>query len=300
MLKINLQNIYYFLKVAETLNFTQAAKELYVSQPALSKQIRQLEEVIGVPLLKRNTKGVELTEGGKIMFQAWSDITKQTEEAIRQANIANAKQKHKLKVGLLEFGGVIDFIMPLLEQFDEEQEDMEIEYSTFGFTELKEKLRNHELDLIFSFSSEVPKESIGFSYKQLQNLDLNIIVPKKNKFYNREELRVEELKNETFYIFANSYSDEAKQSILTHCERCGFYPARMKYFPNITSLAVALTSGSGVTIGYHVFFHNMEDRLKFFSIPEEIGKHFIVAAWETKKSSKIEILLKYLNEKCCY
>lgn len=133
MLKINLQSIQYFLKVAETLNFTVAAKELYLSQPALSKQIRQLEETVGVQLLKRDTKRVELTEGGKIMVQTWSSITRETEEAIQRASLANSMHKKKLKIGILEFDGVINMLIPLLIQFEEQQEEVELEYATYGF-----------------------------------------------------------------------------------------------------------------------------------------------------------------------
>ncbi|WP_099466638.1 LysR family transcriptional regulator [Konateibacter massiliensis] len=297
MLKINLQSIHYFLKVAETLNFTEAAKELYVSQPALSKQIRQLELSVGVQLLKRNTKQVELTEGGKIMFNAWSQAIGQINDALVQAHEANAKSKKKLRIGLLEFGGVIDTLMPLLEKYADSQEEFEIEYATYGFTQLKEKLKKRELDIIFSFSSEIPAQNAGISFRILKDMDLNIIVSKKNRFYGRETLEVKELKDETFYIFSNAYSDEAKNSIVSHCQKDGFYPAKIKFFPNITSLAIALTSGTGVTIGYRVFFSDMGDRLKFFPIKEEIGKHYIVMAWEEKKEEQLQDLLEFLKER---
>lgn len=297
MMKVNLQKIQYFLRVAKTLNFTKAAKELYVSQPALSKQIRKLEKSIGVQLFKRSTKQVELTEGGKIMFQAWSNIMRETEEAIARAKAANSKYRYKIRIGLLEMGGIIDSLMPLLENYTDERDGVEIEYSAYGFSELKERLKNKELDLIFSFSSEIAKEHANISFKTLKDLDLNIIVPKKNHFYNRDSLEVKELKNETIYVFSNSYSDEAKKSIIEHCQREGFYPAKLKVFPNITSMAVALTTGNGITIGYKVFFREVEEKLKFFPIRKEIGKHYIVVAWRDQQKEGIKELLDYLGNK---
>lgn len=295
MLKINLQNIQYFLKVAETLNFTTAARELYLSQPALSKQIRQLEEAIGVQLFKRDTKGVELTEGGKIMFYVWTNSIREMEQAIQRAVIANSMHKKKLKVGLLEFDGVINLMMPYIELFGEVQDELELDYSMYGFTELKEKLKNRELDIIFSFSTELPRESYGVVYQNLQELELNIVVSKKNHLYARESLNVTDLRDETFYIFSNEYTDEMKQSIIQHCGRYGFYPAKMKCFPNITSLAVGLTSGDGVTIGYREFF-NYQERLKFFPIEDEIGSHQIVAAWNSSRQEQVEPLLDFLKQ----
>ena len=297
MLKINLQSIQYFLKVAETLNFTVAAKELYLSQPALSKQIRQLEETIGVQLLKRDTKRVELTEGGKIMFQTWAYIARETEEAIQRASIANSMHKKKLKIGILEFDGVINMLIPLLTRFEDQQDEMDLEYVTYGFSDLKEKLKNHELDLIFSFSSELPGSNFGCAYSVLSKLELNIIIPSKNHLFGQEHVTVEELKNETFYIFSNSYTEEMKQSIVQHCKKSGFFPAKIKFFPNITSLGIGLTCGDGVTLGYREFFSSEARHLKFFPLTDEIGNRYIIAAWDEEQEDLVRGMLKFLDEK---
>lgn len=63
--RMELRHLHYFVGVAQALNFTRAAQILRVAQPALSRQIRQLEEEIGVVLLERNQRGVRLTEAGK-------------------------------------------------------------------------------------------------------------------------------------------------------------------------------------------------------------------------------------------
>lgn len=299
MLKINLQSIQYFLKVAETLNFTVAAKELYLSQPALSKQIRQLEETVGVQLLKRDTKRVELTEGGKIMFQTWASITRETEEAIQRASLANSMQKKKLKIGILEFDGVINMLIPLLTRFEDQQEEVDLEYVTYGFSELKEKLKNHELDLIFSFSSELPGNNSGFAFKVLSELQLYIIIPRKNHLYERNHVTVQDLKNETFYIFSNSYTEEMKQSIVLHCKRNGFYPAKMRFFPNITSLGIGLECGDGVTMGYQEFFGNEKQQLKFFPLSDSIGSRYIIAAWDEDRQDFVSSILSFLDNALC-
>lgn len=108
MRKLNFLSIEYFLKVAETLNFTVAARELYISQPALSKQIRQLEEELGIRLFKRDTKQVELTEGGRILCREWTELLQRSEKAIGAAKNAEEKQSKKIRVGIVEFDGVIN------------------------------------------------------------------------------------------------------------------------------------------------------------------------------------------------
>ena len=115
MRKLTFLSIEYFLKVAETLNFTVAARELYISQPALSKQIKQLEEEIGVRLFRRDTKQVELTAGGQILYDEWSKLIKSSENAIGAAKSIEGKHTHKIRVGIAEFNGLIAYIAPILE-----------------------------------------------------------------------------------------------------------------------------------------------------------------------------------------
>ena len=67
MYRISFQQIHYFLTVAKTLNFTEASKTLYISQPALSKQINVLEEELGFSVLKRNKRNVILTPEGELL-----------------------------------------------------------------------------------------------------------------------------------------------------------------------------------------------------------------------------------------
>lgn len=296
MAKLNIQSIQYFLKVAKTLNFTEAAKELYISQPALSKQIRQLEEELDLQLLRRDTKGVELTEAGKIMYNTWNDLLHQADDAIERARLSNTQKLRKLRIGLLEMGGVIDTVVPFLEGYDELHDNLEIEYQAYGFKELKEKLKNHELDVIFSFSSELPNAGTGISFQMLKELELNIIVPKKNHLYEKDSINFSELKNETFYVFGSTYSDEGRRSILEHCKKNGFYPKKIKNFPNVTSMSIALSCGSGITMGYRVFFREMDNQFKFFPIQQEIGKHYIVVAWEEAENDVVTDLIKFLGE----
>lgn len=297
MLKLNLQNVEYFIKVAESLNFSVTASELFISQPALSKQIRLLEEEIGIQLFKRTTRNVELTEGGKIMYDAWSHIIRETDEAISKAKKANAKFKRKIRIGLIEMGGFIDIIMPVLEKYVDYHGEIELEFATYGFTHLREKLKNKELDMIITLSSEVSKNAAKVSIKNLKKLDLYIIVPPKNHLYDRDNLTVSELKDEEIYIFSSAYSDEAKKSIIEHCEREGFYPTKMKLYPNVTSMVVALSTGDGVTIGYRPFFREAEDKLKFFPVKDETEPHYLSVAWRNNQERDVEELVSYLENR---
>lgn len=78
---LDFQKIHYFLKVAETLNFTKAAEGLYISPQALNKQIARLEEELGGRLFERTTRKVELTEFGVFVREQFEKVSRQYEEA---------------------------------------------------------------------------------------------------------------------------------------------------------------------------------------------------------------------------
>src|SRR5690554_5350927 len=98
---MELRHMRYFLAVAEELNFRKAAERLHVSQPTLSTQVRQLEEEMGVQLLKRDTHSVSLTPAGQHFQEHVRDILRQTDEAQRQARRMARGETGELSIGFV-------------------------------------------------------------------------------------------------------------------------------------------------------------------------------------------------------
>src|SRR4029077_17928438 len=96
---MELRHLRYFLAVAEALNFTKAAAQLRVAQPALSRQVQDLEEEIGVDLLKRSPRGVTLTPEGKLFAEEVLDLLKRTDESVAKVRALSRGEFGELHVG---------------------------------------------------------------------------------------------------------------------------------------------------------------------------------------------------------
>src|ERR1700755_2576624 len=81
---MELRHLRYFFAVAEALNFTKAAAQLRIAQPALSRQVQDLEDEIGVDLLRRSPRGVMLTAAGKLFLEEARDVLKRCDESVER------------------------------------------------------------------------------------------------------------------------------------------------------------------------------------------------------------------------
>ena len=96
---MELRHLRYFLAVADALNFTKAAAQLRIAQPALSRRVRDLEDEIGVDLLKRSPRGVILTAEGKLFLEKTRQLLKLADESVEQVRALARGQFGDLHIG---------------------------------------------------------------------------------------------------------------------------------------------------------------------------------------------------------
>ncbi len=109
---MELRHLRYFVAVAEELNFTRAAKRLHTAQPSLSQQIRQLEDEVGVRLLERTKRHVQLTVAGRVMLREARDILSRVDYAVQMAS--KAARGHAGEISVCTFPGADVKILPRL------------------------------------------------------------------------------------------------------------------------------------------------------------------------------------------
>lgn len=187
---MELRQLKYFIKTAETLNFSEAARSLYITQSTLSQQVRTLEDELGCPLFHRDSHSVVLTEYGERMLP----LARQT---VIDADTCKSQIKDLQEVltGTLNIGSTFSFgpiLKESVKRFINEYPGIHLNVISRSMEELMEKLRRREVDLVMAFRPNVPFDDI--ESRILFEDHLSVIMRKDHPLSDRESLSVEELR----------------------------------------------------------------------------------------------------------
>ncbi len=165
---MELRHLRYFIAVAEELSFTKAAQRLFTAQPSLSLQIKQLEEEVGVSLLDRRSKSIQLTAEGAAFFVEAEKVLKQVQIAINTARQVANRRIERLNIGFLPVAE-IEIFPSIIPQLKEKYPNLNIEFTSLTCREQLDCLRRGELDIAFTrhYIDEEHFESIFLFSEQL-------------------------------------------------------------------------------------------------------------------------------------
>src|SRR5436190_2098200 len=143
---MELRHLRYFLAVGEALNFTRAAAQLRVAQPALSRQVQDLEDEIGVDLLRRSPRGVTLTAEGRLFLDEVRDLLKRADESVEKVRALARGEYGDLRVGYAP-SPTVEILPPALGVFQKAVPRVKLLLHDLTSDELISGLRNATLEL---------------------------------------------------------------------------------------------------------------------------------------------------------
>ena len=150
---MELRQIRYFVAVARTLNFSDAAKELYITQGTLSQQIRQLEDELGSPLFNRTSHSVSLTEAGQAMLPLAKQTLESSSECFQRISDLKKGISGTLNIGLTT--SFMCIMSNAMRRYQKEYPAVKLNITYTTASELLDMLREHELDFFVAFRSAV-------------------------------------------------------------------------------------------------------------------------------------------------
>ena len=203
---MELRHLRYFITVAEELNFSKAALKLYTAQPSLSQQIKDLEEDVGVKLLHRTKRKVELTEEGAVFLEQARLTLAQADKAVAMARQVSQAKQQMLRIGFVPVAEmkIFPYVLPNLRV---QNPDLKIELLSLNNVEQMKLLKKGELDVTFT-RHNFHNEEIESQFVLRE--PLIFILPKDHPLAKHERIPVKALNGIDFIIPA------AEQSMTLH------------------------------------------------------------------------------------
>jgi len=241
---MDLRQLRYLVALAEERNFTRAAAREHIAQPALSQQIRRLEDELGLLLVERTTRQVTITDAGRLLVARARRILAEVDAAHAELLGVKGLEAGHVTVGTMHTMGPIDVSLALA-IFHEQHPAIELTVREASSEELASMLRDDELDLAFlSVTERVESHELGLH--QLVSEELVVLLPAAHRLARRRRLRMAELQGEEFI----SYREGARlRELLVSAGRAAGFEPQIKLESNESERIRRLVArGMGVAI----------------------------------------------------
>ena len=214
---MELRHLRYFIAVGEEQHYGRAAGRLRVAQPALSRQIQDLEEEIGVTLFDRLPRGVKISAAGKSFLEDARRILQQVNEATMRAGRVARGQSGTLRGGFTESASWQGGVPDSFRQFRQRQPDAELQLHPSASLEQMEAVRSGRLDAGFVFS--MPKADRELDQVPVAIHHLVLAAPNGHPLTKLEKLRLRDMGDTAFVWFPRRQSPAYYDRLMHECFR---------------------------------------------------------------------------------
>jgi DNA-binding transcriptional LysR family regulator len=281
---MELRQIRYFLAVAQELHFTRAADKLHIAQPALSQQIRQLEEEIGAKLLERSNRRVALTPAGEAFRTRALIAMDEAERAAADAARVSRGEAGSLSLGFVS-SAVLGVLPMLLRQFRERVPLADIELRELEPSEQLRDIRRQHLD-------------VGMMHAVLDDSELSSMViardklvaalPEKHAAVGKSAVDLKALSEETIFVPKRHVSPGFHELVLGACREAGFVPARIQSTRLLQTAVGLVAGGAGVALVPESFRDNLQIRgVVYRPLAGKAPVAELIAVWRTGNTSRL-------------
>ena len=241
---MELRHLRYFVAVAEELHFGRAAQRLQMTQQPLSKQIRDLEEELGVQLFHRTKREVRLTEAGKAFLEEARQLLAKAERAVQVARQAAQGQLGRLVLGLCDFA-TYSILPRLLKAFRERCPDVELELHEMTTSEQVQALQERQIHLGFLIP---PVRNETLTIKLILREPFVVILPKTHPLANELEIPLPALAKEPFILVPRDSEPGYYDQCISLFKQAGFAPRVSQQASHKQTTLSLVAAGIGVAI----------------------------------------------------
>lgn len=274
--QLELRHFTYFLAVAEELHFRKAAERLYISQPGLSRQIKQMEEIIGAELFIRTKRKVELTAAGQYLKKEVAFIFNHIDFTIKQTDLIAKGSDGQIRIGFL--GSAMQTVIPdLLIKMNHEFPNIHASLEEMSNYHQVEAIEKDKLDIGFVRLARVPD---GLKMKTVLIDTFSLVLPEDHWLDISNFKSIDQASEEGFILFSSDYSNVYYDKIMSICENKGFTPRVSHKSVHAQTIFKLVESKLGVAIVPTSLQYGFDLKVKFLEIPKIPQKATLSVIWK--------------------
>ncbi|MFK5708035.1 MULTISPECIES: LysR family transcriptional regulator [Lysinibacillus] len=212
---MDIKQLHYFIAVSEQMNFSKAAERLHISQPSLSNAIKKLEQEIGSPLLERNTRNLQLTEAGELLFERAKVIVKNMEVLKIEMNEVIVHGTRDITIGVME--SIKHWLPKVIANYKKDYPQMKFHLvDILGSKRVKKSLKSYKTHVIITNQlMDDPELEVQTLYEER----LVAVLPLHHPLAQKDTITISDICEEPFIISTEGF--QTRRDILTSFEQAG-------------------------------------------------------------------------------
>lgn len=290
--QIELRHYRYFLALACELNFHNAADRLNISQPGLSRQIKQMEDRLGVPLFHRTQRTVSLTKAGEYLQNEVQHVLNHLQITHDQLRQINNGQLGEIRIGFL--GSAMQKVIPeILLRLNDEYPNIHTSLEEMSNNQQVEAILKDKLDIGFVRMPDIPDEIV----KQDIRIDHFSLVVPEDHFLTVDTFKsINQAAHEQFILFSSDYSPHYYQTIISIFKDAGFQPRISHKSVHAQTIFKLVEQGLGLAVIPHSLQYGFDLKIRFIDIPHIPQKTTLSAIWKKEnRNTCLPYFLKAMN-----
>lgn len=243
---MELRHLRYFLAVAEAQNFTKASQRLRVAQPALGRQVNDLEDELGVMLLERSPRGATLTAAGEAFVAEAKAVLQRAEEAARVARAFATGERGELHLGYAP-SPTVELLPRILHTYQSEAPGVRMVLNDLTSGEMVRGLHSGKLHVALMVQSS-PKEARGLVFEELGRYPICVALPHGHPLARGKTIELAKLVSERLVAYSRVEYPEYHDLLGSLFAPTGAKPVIAEEHDGATSLMAAVEAGRGLAI----------------------------------------------------
>lgn len=291
--QIELRHFIYFLAVAEELHYRKAAEKLFISQPGLSTQIKQMEGILQTQLFIRDKKKVRLTPAGAFLKGEVEFILNHLEQTKKQLKLIGEGHLGEIRIGFL--GSAMQNVIPnLLLDLKEKFPFIHTSLEELSNRAQISAILRDKLDLGFVRLSRVPK---GLKLKPVFEDTFSLVLPADHVLNEKGFKSINQVATDDFILFSQDYSPQYYDTVLSICEDGGFSPNVSHKSVHAQTVFKLVENKLGIAIVPTALQYGFQMKVKFIELKKIKQRAILSMVWKEDNRNPvlqncIDLLLK--------